>query len=232
MTKKTIIIFGIIGAFSCVTTFGIMFGIHKMRDKKNAEQTGESANGGTSAAISSDFSLETQAGAQMISGLEPTQPTLEEKQIGSLIVDLKTTKKNYEDKLAQLKSKEERLEKTRLNIEADMERIRAVKAEIINTISELKLQKASLEKTITEVKAVEKDNLVKLAACYDKMETDKAAQTVFTMMENSQIEDAAKLIYYMSDRNAAKLIGEIASKNSEYAAQISEKLKRVKEQDK
>ena len=52
---------------------------------------------------------------------------------------------------------------------------------------------------------------------------------MLSMAANNQLQDAVKILYYMNDRNAGKLLGEIGSTQPDIAGVLSLQLKRVKE---
>jgi hypothetical protein len=54
------------------------------------------------------------------------------------------------------------------------------------------------------------------------------AQTLTTMMQNGQADDAARIVFFMQERRAAKLVGEIADKSM--AARLLERVKRIRTQ--
>jgi beta-glucanase (GH16 family) len=51
------------------------------------------------------------------------------------------------------------------------------------------------------------------------------------MVTNQQSKDAVQILYYMSDRTCAKVLGEIANTKPDAAAMLSLELKRIKEKE-
>jgi flagellar motility protein MotE (MotC chaperone) len=61
------------------------------------------------------------------------------------------------------------------------------------------------------------------------MDTTQSAKILTTMASNNQIKDAVKILYYMSERNAGKLLGEIGTTRPDTASELSLQLKQIKE---
>ena len=74
----------------------------------------------------------------------------------------------------------------------------------------------------------ETENLKKIAARYEKMDSTAAAEILTAMCENGQPADAVKILYIMSERSAGKVIGEIADRK--LAAQLLEQMKRIEQE--
>jgi len=60
------------------------------------------------------------------------------------------------------------------------------------------------------------------------MDVGEASQTIVEMCGANQIEDAVKLLLYMNERQAAKMLAEMS--NKPLAAELSLLMKRVVEQ--
>ena len=82
---------------------------------------------------------------------------------------------------------------------------------------------------VIEIEALERTNLQRLAGTYEKMDATQAGKIMLSMAANNQLQDAVKFLYYMNDRNAGKLLGEIGSTQPDIAGVLSLQLKRVKE---
>ena len=97
-------------------------------------------------------------------------------------------------------------------------------------ILNIRLQKKkSLKESVLEIQTVEKNNFQRLAATYDKMDVTQASRILGTMASSAQAADAIKILYYMSERTSAKVLGEIGSTKPDLAVMINSKLKRIQE---
>ena len=82
----------------------------------------------------------------------------------------------------------------------------------------------------------EKENLLTLAATYDKMSSDSAGKILANMSKmaagssSSNIDDAVKILHYMSERAKAKLLAELSVSEPKLAALFCHKLKQIVEE--
>ena len=70
------------------------------------------------------------------------------------------------------------------------------------------------------------DNMQRIASTYDKMDAKQASKIIINMASNKQLDDAVKIIYLMSERTSADLLGEIAATKPDLASLLSAELKR------
>ena len=80
----------------------------------------------------------------------------------------------------------------------------------------------------------EKDNLVSIAATYDKMAPEAAGEILTNMSQakNSSSDDAVKILHYMTERTKAKVLASIAeSKEPAISAYFCQKLKQIIEKE-
>lgn len=233
MSKKTIIIFIIAG----VVSFGAAFGVFFMINKKNAatqttaaeEQTQTDQQADTNTQNMNDEPAAVKSELEALAEQKIYEESLTEKQLRNLIIDVKQKRKEYLEKEGVLIEREEQLKLAQKNLEDDVEKLSTLRKQLSQTIAELKQQRKNLEDSILKIEQVEKDNLAWRAAVYDKMDSTSAAKIVINMSANNQIDDAAKIIHYMSERNAAKLMAEVATIQPSVTSQINMKLKRITE---
>jgi flagellar motility protein MotE (MotC chaperone) len=85
-----------------------------------------------------------------------------------------------------------------------------------------------LEKSRIRITQEEKVNLKHTASIYEKMDSASGGRILVGMCESLQTDDAVKILHYMGERPAAKILGEIPDKAM--AAQLTEMLKRIREE--
>ncbi len=91
-----------------------------------------------------------------------------------------------------------------------------------------------LLKTRIEIEQSEKQNLMLIAATYDKMNASNAGEIFTNMSKISEpgsngIRDVVKILYYMNERTKAKVLGELVSIEPKLAAVLSQELKKIRE---
>ena len=97
------------------------------------------------------------------------------------------------------------------------------------TVATLKQQEASLRNSLLEIETTEKSNIQSIAGRYDKMEIPQASKIMVSMVSNYQLDVAAKIVYYMSERTSGKLLGEIGNTQPELAVVLCSQLKKMRE---
>ena len=154
---------------------------------------------------------------------------LSERQLQNLIQDIRSRMQEYRNKEKQLMKEAERIELAHQSLQEEIDRLNQLRNKLSVLTQSLDDKEQLLKKTLLQVETIEQANFQRLAATYDKMETTQASTILTNMASGPQASDAIKILYYMSERTAAKVLGDIGTKQPELAAMISMKLKRVQE---
>lgn len=157
--------------------------------------------------------------------------SMTEKQLQSLIYDIREKLKQYHQREQQLKQREERLELAEKALEQDIEEFNNLRVELTSTLTSLRQQEQSLEDSIVQVDELRRTRMKQIAERYDKMDTVQAAQIMVNMVQNRQLEDVVMILFYMTERPGAKLLGEIGGKDPQIACLLNDKLSKVKEME-
>jgi hypothetical protein len=152
-----------------------------------------------------------------------------EKQMQGLIFDIREKMKEYKFKERQLTEQEERIRVAREGLQEDLTRLSQLQAQLTLVYEKIRKQESSLQAKQLDITQTEKANMTKLAATYDKMDAAQASKVLISMAANQQLPDAVKILYYMSERTSAKVIGEIATTKPDVAGVLSLELKRIRE---
>ena len=86
-------------------------------------------------------------------------------------------------------------------------------------------QNKELNNSMLRVESSEKDNIKRLAAVYDSMDADAAAQHLQQMADTGKIETAAKILTAMRERQAAKVLAQFPDHTT--VVQLLEKMRSV-----
>lgn len=154
---------------------------------------------------------------------------MSESQLKSLIYDLRQKLQETKDRQRELDQEAGRIEITRQTLAAEIEQLNQLRESLNQTLAVLQEKERSIRESLTEIESVEKTNLQRIAATYDKMDPAQSAKILTAMVTNNQVKDAVKILYYMSERNAGKLLGEIGTVRPETAGTLSLMLKQIKE---
>ena len=167
---------------------------------------------------------------------QPAKLSMAEREMKSLIFDLKEKGNEYNKKLRDLKTEEERLETTRSQIKADIEELNTLRLEMADTVAQVKIEMDKLDKSRVKIAQEEIKNLVTIAATYDKMDAAAASTILVNMSLKSgsestidveKMEDAVKILHYMSDRTKGELLAEMSNREPKLAAMFTQSLKLI-----
>jgi hypothetical protein len=200
-------------------------GQQKPETTAQAQATAASTEAGNSAAQSQEV------GEEAIKGLS-------EKQLKSLVFEVREKIREYESKTKEVEVREARLAITQETLKKDIEELSRLKVETAALVANLKEQRNRLLETRAVIEQSEKTNLTSVAATYDKMDSTSASKIISSMcskqMETGKfkggaIDDAVKILFYMTERTKAKLLAEIVTSEPKLAALLCQRLKQISE---
>lgn len=163
-----------------------------------------------------------------------TTLALTERHLKNLIQDVREKISEYKNKLSSLELREERIRTAQQQLQKDIDELAGLRTEAASMMASLKQQRQRLLETRIQIEQSEKDNLMLIAATYDKMNAASAGE-IFTNMSKinepgaSGLMDVVKIMYYMNERNKAKVLAEMVDTEPKLAAVLSRELKRIQE---
>ena len=193
---------------------------------------------GSSFFISKGMIKRADAAQAATSKPEPSAPaTLEavmpdsqkEQQLDSLVKELHQKMEDCRHRQEELDTREGRLQLAQESLQKRSEELEAIQLKLVAPLAALKEAQADFKRQQVLVGVQEKANLKKTATIYEKMDPAKSARILGDMCGGSQADDAAKILHFMSERGAAKLMSEITDKG--LAASLTEKLKNIQEEN-
>ena len=163
-----------------------------------------------------------------------------EKQLKNLVFEVREKMQEYNDKLQSLEVWEKRLQRAKDTLKEDIKNLNDLRVELTLIVTGLKDERDKLLKSRLEVAQAEKDNLVLIAATYDKMDASSASKILISMCasqtqpdkvdsQGSGFDEAVKILYYMTERTKAKLLAEVTTAEPKLAAFLTRRLKNVVE---
>lgn len=159
-----------------------------------------------------------------------------EKRLNSLVYEVREKIQEYHDKLQGLETREQRLQRAHDLIKKDIEELNKLRIELASTVASLKSEHDKLLKSRVEIAKAEKKNLVTMAAAYDKMDSVSASKILTNMTKmqkglgGSNLDDAVKILHYMTERTKAKLLAELVTSEPNLAALLCQRLKQIIEE--
>jgi flagellar basal body-associated protein FliL len=171
---------------------------------------------------------------QAVTADEQTRKAMTEKQLKSLVYEIREKIENYNTKIHDVEQREQRLQTAQDTLKQDIEKLNNLRIELTSIVASYKDEQDKLQKSRVAIAKTEKENLVAIATFYDKMEPESAGKilTNIQQSQNSSSDDAVKILYYMNERTKAKVIASIAQAEPAVSAYFCQKLKQVSEQGK
>ena len=238
MSKKLIIITASAGLVSFAGTFVLGW-------LTKPAPSGHPAESGQSAVMSVDTGQEMpRPGVDTIGAIgtasDSERKSMTEKQLKSLVFEVREKVQEYNNKLQDLTLREERLQRTQDTLKQDIQNLKDLRIELATIVADIKSERDKLLKSRLEITQAEKDNLMLIAAAYDKMDSSSASKILVSMCtsqtqpgvidsQSGGFEEAVKILHYMTDRTKAKLLAELTTAEPKLAAFLTQKLKQVLE---
>ncbi len=169
-----------------------------------------------------------------------TKRGMTEKQLKNLIFEVREKIGDYDHKLQQLQLREQRLQMARESLRKEIEQLNSLRTELASVVAALKNERDMLLKSRLEISKTERANLMTIAATYDKMDSTGASKLIVSMCKSqtksgstagaATMEDAVKILHYMTERTKGKLLSELVSSEPQLAAALCRRLKQITEQ--
>ncbi|MBN2512620.1 MAG: hypothetical protein JXB18_06750 [Sedimentisphaerales bacterium] len=228
MKKIHIILLLTAGLLSFGSAFGVSFWLKKSRAVP-ADQT-DAQNQGNSAQASDNPTENTVLDSLMARSQAADDLGMSETQLKNLIFDIRQKMQEYNDKQKTLEQEKQQIEITRQTLQEEIEQLNQIQEKLNLSLLALKDKEKAIQNSVVEIETMERTNFQRIAGTYDKMDPAQAGKILATMVTNNQIPDAVKILYYMNERSAGKLLGEVGTNAPEVAAALSLQLKRIREE--
>jgi len=159
------------------------------------------------------------------------------KQLKTLVYEVREKIQEYNSRLRSVELREQRFQMARDMLEEDIEKLNNLRIELASMVARLKSERDKLLKSRVEITQAEKNNLISIAATYDRMDATSASQILTNMTQmqtgsrGSNLDDAVKILHYMSERTKAKLLAELVNSKPKLAAILCRRLKEIIEEE-
>jgi len=238
VSKKQIIIMAAAGVLSFAGTFVLAW---FTRGGTPAESRAGEPNQSAATALQTEPNLPLQQ-AGLAGNTEAIESekkrVMTEKQLKYLVYDVREKSAEYNKKLRDLEQSEERLQITQQVLKKDVNELNNLRIEMASTVARLKEERDRLLDSRLKISEAEEKNLTSIAATYDKMDSASAAKILVNMCGAqdgkisgpvSNVDDAVKILHYMTERTRAKVLAEVAGSEPKLAAILSQRLKQIYE---
>jgi len=228
MKKIHILLLLAAGLLSFGSAFGVSFWLKKSRSVPAAQNIARSQN--ASHTPSEDAAQNSILESLMARSQAADDLGMSETQLKNLIFDIRQKMQEYNDKQKVLEQEKQQIEITRQTLQDEIEQLNQLQEKLNLALISIKDKEKAIQNSIVEIESLEKTNFQRIAGTYDKMDPAQAGKILATMVTNNQMPDAVKILYYMNERSAGKLLGEVGTNAPEIAAALSLQLKRIREQ--
>jgi flagellar motility protein MotE (MotC chaperone) len=178
-------------------------------------------------------------------GNEKARKAMTEKQLKSLVYEVRENRREYNNKLEGLRQLEQRLKMAHDDLKGEIENLNNLRIKLASTVARLQSERDKLLKSRVEIDEIEKANLMSIATAYDKMDVSSASKILTKMCAmgesravtkdpgsgGSGMDDAVKILHYMSERRKAKLLAEVVNSEPKLAAVLCQRLKQIVERE-
>lgn len=162
-----------------------------------------------------------------------TVQSLTEKQLKTLVYEVREKINDYNMRLKELDLREQRMQLAQDTLRKDIAEMSDLRVELASAVASLKSEQDKLMKDMLAIEQIEKDNLKRMAATYDKMDADAAGKILSSMIQNQAkgtgFDDAVKILYYMAERTKADVLASIAQTEPAVSAAVCRRLKQTVE---
>ncbi len=149
------------------------------------------------------------------------------KELTELIREVRLKISDCRKKTDELEKREKRVRIAEGVLKKQAEELEALRIQLVSPVTRIRETIAELGSTRVQIAKTEQSNMKRIATMCEKMDSTSSSQMITGMCKNNQEDDAVKILYYMSERSAGKLLSEITDKT--LAAQLCGKLKKVQE---
>ena len=213
--KKMILLLGSLGvlSFACSVVISMLFGPKPQPPPAEDESD-----------------KQPLAAMTVAAGLTGGQAKLtpNEKQLAELIRELQVRISECKRRERQIEQREERFAMARELLKQQIADLENLQVQLLGPLTSLKQERAKLDRSRVLIAQEERANIKKTATIYDKMDPASSSEILAGMCQNRRTEDAVKILYYMTERSAAKVLAAFTDRN--LAAGLTESLKRIREE--
>jgi len=213
--KSRLIILIVLGAVSFAATFCLSYWFRPTAQPVVAggrQPAGQVANG-----------QQPPSAGQVNFASNATDPRRQE--LVALIKEVRAKIDEYNRRQMDLDKREKRIGMAKESLDRQAKELEKLRTEIVAPLARLKEVQDQLRASRIVISKEELANIRKIALIYQTKETTAAAETIVAMCKNKQQDDAVKILYFMSERSAGKVLAAIPDRN--LVANLYEGMKRI-----
>jgi len=155
-----------------------------------------------------------------------TQAQARSAELTALIREVRAKLAECRERERELDRREKRLILAQEDMDKQAKELEELRVRIVAPLARLKEIQQELKASRVSIGQEELANLRKIAQIYQSKDSVAAAETIVAMYKNNQQNDAVRILYFMSERSAGKVLSEIEDRA--LVADIYEQMKRIR----
>ncbi|MFA6132734.1 MAG: hypothetical protein WC869_01805 [Phycisphaerae bacterium] len=181
------------------------------------------------AAASQPATDAASAEANALTLAPPVAASGKEKQLDDLSLELRGKLDACKKREVELEQRERHMKMAEDTLKKQAEELETLRMQLVTPLAALKDAQAELERSRLAIRQQEKTQLKRTATIYDKMDPASSSKIIEGMINGQQEDDAARILHFMSDRSAAKLLSEMSDKT--LVVRLCDRMKKIKEEE-
>ncbi len=171
-----------------------------------------------------------QAGADAAdpNAVAPAPLSLQEHKLEDLSDTLRRSIADYRLQAQELVEREKQIRIVQDQLTSQARELEDLRVKAAAAVAKLREEKEAMDAARVKIAAEDRTNLKKTAAIYEKMDATAGGRIMTDMCLQNNEDSVVRILYYMSERGAAKTIEALEDKK--LAARLCDKIKRVREQ--
>jgi len=158
----------------------------------------------------------------------PVKLSLQERDLDELVRNLRQRIADCRAQAQQLSEREKQISIVQDQLNRQAQELEDLRVKAAAALVALRQEKEAMEAEKVKITAEGRVNLKKTAAIYEKMDAIAGGKILADMCLESNEDSVVRILYYMSDRSAAKVIEALEDKK--LAARLCDKIKHIHEQ--
>lgn len=158
----------------------------------------------------------------------PVKLSLQERELDELVRNLRHGIVDCRAQTQQLNEREKQIRIVQDQLAHQAQELEDLRVKAAAALATLRQEKEAMQSERVKIAAEDRVNLKKTAAIYEKMDAVAGGKIMADMCLQNNEESVVRILYYMSERGAAKTIEALEDKK--LAARLCDKIKLVREQ--
>ena len=194
--KKILLLAGLL-----VVSFGVSFGLSWWLSPS-----------GEPAPDAGDEDQDTLGGGAVAAAALTGRPVTlrpDERATDKLRKELRDLLEQNKNRARKIEEDELRLARAKAELALQAKELEGLRVKLVAPLDRVRQEMKALEATRIRIQTEELANLRFTAGIYDKMAAEESGPIIKAMIDNGQLEDAVKILRYMTERVAAKVLAEV-----------------------